>query len=198
MFVITADQVDSRNSADLVEPALAAVAHRVGPLLASPPTRTVGDELQAVTDDPAAAVEVILLLDRLGHWSIGCGVGPVDLPLPADTRAATGAAFIEARAAVEAAKRHSPRFALRVDHRSPLRTPDVEPLIDLLLALRSRRTEEGWQVYDLMAEGTSQQHVAEVLSISPQAVSQRARTAQIRVELAARPALVRLLAQADS
>jgi hypothetical protein len=197
MFVITADQVASRTSADLVEPALQAIKLEVGRRLLRVPSRTVGDELQAVTADPGCALDVVLLLDRLGRWSIGCGVGPVDLPLPRVTRAASGSAFVAAREAVEAAKRRPSRFALRLDEGSKLTRSDLEPLIELLLAVRSRRTEEGWELYDLLVDGSTQNDAAERMRISPQATSQRARTAQIRTEIAAKPALVRLLDEAD-
>jgi predicted transcriptional regulator len=67
----------------------------------------------------------------------------------------------------------------------------------LLLLLRSRRTDEGWQLHDLLADGLSQVEAAERLGVTAQAVSQRARTAALRIEREARPALVRLLAEAD-
>jgi hypothetical protein len=197
VFVLTADQAGSRKKADLVKPTLKAIRDAVGHDLLRPPTRTVGDELQAVTDKADCALEVILLLDQSGEWSVGCGVGRVDLPVPSDTRAASGPAFVAAREAVEAAKRSSPRFALRFDEQSVLSSADVEPLIDLLLAVRARRTDEGWELYKLLRAGASQVEAAQLLRISPQAASQRARAAQIRLETDAKPALVRLLEQAD-
>jgi hypothetical protein len=197
MYVVTADQVNSRNGADRVEPALKALKLQLGRQLLRAPARTIGDELQAVTADPGAALETILLLDRLGQWSIGCGIGRVDLPVPRATRAASGPAFIAAREAVEAAKHRTPRFALRLDEQSELDRSDVEPLLELLLVLRARRTEEGWRLYDLIIAGATQKAAAEQLRITPQAISQRARAAQLRIEADAKPALVRLLAQAD-
>lgn len=197
MYVITSDQADSRHATDLVAPTLIELKRLGGRRLRRAPARTVGDELQVLTDDPGCALDVVLWLDRDGRWSTGCGIGRVNLPLPRDTRSATGPAFYAARDAVTAAKRRSPRFALKVDEASELTSADVQPLVELLLVLRSRRTDEGWQLHDLLADGLSQVEAADRLGISAQAVSQRARTAALRVERDARAALVRLMAQAD-
>lgn len=197
MYVVTADQADSRHSADAVEGALAELKRLGGRRLRRAPVRTVGDELQLITDDAECALEAILWLDRAGRWSVGLGIGRVNLPLPRDTRSATGAAFYAARDAVTAAKRRTPRFALAIDEASALHAGDLQPLVELLLVLRARRTSEGWQLFDLLAHGATRLEAAEQLGITPQAVSQRARTAAIRIEDEARPALIRLLEAAD-
>ena len=197
MFVITADQAGSRHTIDLVPATLTELKRIGGRRLRRAPVRTVGDELQVLTEDAGCALDVVLWLDRDGRWSTGCGIGRVSLPLPRDTRSASGPAFFKARDAVTAAKRRSPRFAVEVDDASNRTAGDVQPLVDLLLVLRSRRTDEGWQLHDLLADGLTQIEAAEQLGISAQAVSQRARTAALRLEREARPALVRLLAEAD-
>ena len=197
MFVITADQADSRHTVDLVPATLTQLKRIGGRRLRRAPARTIGDELQVLTDDPGCALDLVLWLDRDGRWSTGCGIGRVSLPLPRDTRSASGPAFFKARDAVTAAKRRSPRFAVALDEASRRTAADLQPLIDLLLVLRSRRTEEGWQLHDLLADGRTQVEAAEQLGISAQAVSQRARTAALRIEREARPALIRLLAEAD-
>ena len=80
MFVITADQVDSRSHEDLVTEALHQLADSaVDPVL--PADRTVGDELQLLLADGAEALGVILQLSRTGQWSVGCGIGAVNAPL---------------------------------------------------------------------------------------------------------------------
>jgi len=197
MFVITADQADSRHTIDLVPATLTALKHVGGRRLRRAPARTVGDELQVLTEDAGCALDIVLWLDRDGRWSTGCGIGRVTLPLPRDTRSASGPAFFKARDAVTAAKRRSPRFAVAIDEESSRTAADIQPLIDLLLVLRSRRTDEGWQLHDLLADGLTQIEAADQLGISAQAVSQRARTAALRIEREALPALVRLLAEAD-
>jgi hypothetical protein len=74
---------------------------------------------------------------------------------------------------------------------------DPGPLVDLLLLLRSRRTREGWELFDLVAAGMTQADAAAELRITPQAASKRARAAGIRTELAAMPVLADLLASSD-
>ncbi|MBX3093582.1 MAG: DNA-binding protein [Cryobacterium sp.] len=196
MFVITADQVASRTSDDLVAVTLDGLNH--GPLhLTMAAERTVGDELQLLVDDASTALAVTLHLTRHGRWSVGCGVGGALTPLPASIREATGTAFIAARAAIERAKKSPTRFAL--EHaESEARASDAEALIDLLLALRARRSMEGWQVHDLLETGLTQADAAERLGISPQAVSDRARAADLRVEYAAREPLIKMLESLDS
>lgn len=199
MFVITADQVGSRRGADRVDAALERMTSRYRDRLALAPERTAGDELQALTADPATALSIVLELSRDGHWSTGLGIGAVETPLGASTRASTGPAFVAARAAVEAARRSpDPRFALRIAEPGTVRSEDVEPLVAAVLLIRSRRSAAGWAVADLLAEGRSQTDAADRLGISPQAVSQRSLAAGIRVEQAAVPALARLLREADA
>lgn len=198
MYVITADQIDSRHHRDRVETALRALRDALGHRLALPPDRTAGDELQVLTADAGAALDAVLLLARTGVWSIGVGIGDVDEPLPDDTRAATGGAFYAARDAVEAAKTRQDRFALVVQPGRHRRTEDVDPLVALMLLQRARRSAEGWELADLLADGGTQRAAAERLGISPQAVSKRAGAAALRLDDAARAALVRLLEDADA
>jgi hypothetical protein len=190
MFVVTADQKGSRSSADLVPAALAAIgrldtASRV--LLG--PERTVGDELQLVTADARATLDVVLLLARERRWSVGVGAGAVEEPLSDSVRASRGVAFVRAREAVDRAKRSTTRVAIE----SAGDVPRVEPLIGLLVDLRDRRSPKGWEVDDLLAAGLSQREAAERLGITESAVSLRAKTAGVHLERDAREALVPLL-----
>jgi DNA-binding NarL/FixJ family response regulator len=199
MFVITADQVDSRHTADLVSSALVRLDERFRHGLALPVDRNAGDELQALVMDPQTAIAMVLDLTRTGQWSVGLGAGAVELPLAAATRETRGPAFIAARAAVDSAKRSAQRFAFR--HETPTPTPDAtdfEALMLLLLAVRDRRTEQGWQVYDLLAQGRTQKDAAEALGITPQAVSDRMSVAQVRIDLEAHAPLGRLLSRLSS
>ncbi|WP_374007574.1 DNA-binding protein [Leifsonia sp. LS-T14] len=197
MFVVTADQVDSRGRADLVGPTLASIAQRFGSRLTLPPDRNAGDEVQVLTDDAATAFDLILSLTRDGSWSTGLGLGTVRRPLPEHTREASGDAFVAARAAVDRAKRSPSRLAVAAI-RAPEPAADAEAMLALLLTLREGRTAAGWQLYDLVTSGLTQAQAAERLGITPQSASDRARAAALRVELAAHPALVRLLAHADA
>ena len=165
--------------------------------LALPPDRTAGDELQLITDDAEAALDILLTLARAREWSVGLGIGDIRLPLPDATRAAAGSALIRAREAVEAAKKRAPRVAVGAD---PGLFPDaatLQAVLDLLLQLRERRSPEGWELFDLVEGGLSQADAAARLDISPQAASSRALAAGIKLDLAARAALIALLAAAD-
>lgn len=197
MFVLTADQVGSRDSADLVAALLPHLAERFGAQLALPPDRNAGDEVQALTADAATALEMALLLTRTGHWSVGVGVGEVREPLPGSVREATGPAFVAAREAVDQAKRASHRFALASSGAGLLSAAEVGALMELVLAVRARRSEEGWEVVDLLESGGTQSAAAQQLGITPQAVSLRVAAAQWRAEAAAVPALVVLLDDLD-
>lgn len=197
MFVITADQVDSRGRADIVAPVLAGLNERLGDRLALPVDRNAGDELQALTADASAAFDIVTTLARGGDWSIGLGIGQVRSPLPASTREASGDAFVAARAAVTRAKRAPTRFAAEAVT-APLPAADVEALIALLLTLRAGRSEAGWQLYDLVAAGKTQAEAGALLGITPQSASDRARAAGLRADLAAQPALTRLMESADA
>lgn len=194
MFVITSDQRDSRNTADLVPAAVASVRAHGGHGLALMPERTAGDEVQAAVADAQAVLAIVLDLTRTDRWSVGVGVGEVESPLPDSVRAARGSAFVNARDAVDRAKKAATRVAIT----APEGGADAESLIRLLIELRDRRTAEGWEVYDLLAGGLTQREAAARLGISEGAVSLRAKSAGLRTEEAAVPALARVLARLDA
>jgi hypothetical protein len=198
VFVITADQIDSTHRADLAGDAVARLNEDYHPALVLPVDRNAGDEIQAMLDDPAAALALILELTRSEQWSVGCGIGEVRSPLPANTREAAGPSFVAARQAVDRAKRSPTRFALRVDAGQAIGETDIAPILDLLLFIRSRRTDEGWELYDLLSAGLTQSEAADRLGISPQAASQRARAGGIRTELGAHSAVARLFGEANT
>jgi hypothetical protein len=195
MFVITADQRESRSHADLV-PEGVALAERAGAdRLALPIERNAGDELQAMTESAAAALEIGLALLRDGRWSVGLGVGASETPLPGDIRAARGPVFVRARDAVDRAKQAPGRIA--VSATDAVAAADAEAFLRLLVDLRDRRSEQGWEVADLLAQGMTQKSIAAELGITPTAVSLRAKAAGLRLEEAATPALVRTLERLD-
>jgi hypothetical protein len=203
MFVITADQVDSRHRPDLAGAELERIALVHGERLALPPGRNAGDEIQMLTAHAETALRLVFELTRHDDWSVGLGCGAVRTPLPTDIREASGDAFFSARLAVERAKKARPRFALEATGADTEAAPgagpaDVEALIVMALLLRERRTEQGWEVYDRMVAGATQAEIANQLGVSAPAVSSRTRHANIRAELDALPALARLLANIDA
>lgn len=196
MFVITADQVDSRHTADLVSLTVTRLDRAFSEGLALPVDRNAGDELQALVVDSDTVIAMILDLTRAGTWSVGLGAGDVERPLAPTTREARGPAFIAARAAVESAKKSPQRFAFRHEATShSVDATDFEALMLLLLSVRDRRTEQGWQVYDLLAQGRTQREAADALGITPQAVSDRMSVAQVRIDLEAHAPLGRMLSR---
>ncbi len=164
------------------------------PRAAAAAERTAGDELQVAHPDAGAVLGIVLHLTRLGTWSVGVGAGDVDTPLPVSVRAGRGAAFIHARDAVERAKKAATRVAVTGND---LAATDAEALLRLLVELRDRRSAEGWEVHDLLADGLSQRDAARRLRITEGAVSLRAKAAGLRIEEAAVPALERVLERAD-
>ena len=192
MIVVTADQVGSRSGTDLVAETLAKLNRPSRYRLVLPAERLAGDELQAATGHGQDALDIILNLTRTGGWSVGCGVGAARMPLGDSIRAASGPAFIAARDAVERAKRRQTKFALTEEPLTP-ETDGLQAMIDLVLALRGDRSDAGWQLYDLVAAGSTQADAASVLGVTPQAVSKRARSAGLRLEDAAIPPLAERL-----
>ena len=208
MFVITADQVDSRSRPDIVGSTLSRLNDEHAGRLALPVDRNAGDELQALTDDAGTALAIVLDLTRDGAWSVGLGIGSVRLPLPSETREASGDAFIAAREAVQRAKKSATRFAVEVEAPAggaPAEqngggwpgAADAEALVNLALVIRERRTPAGWELYDLVSAGLTQADAAARLGITAPSASSRARAAAVRPELAALPALTRLLENVD-
>jgi len=202
MFVITADQIGSRNAPDIVGSTIDELTAAYGPTLELSPDRTAGDELQILTRDPRTTLALVLHLTRTAKWNVGVGIGSVRRPLPTVTREATGDAFYAAREAVTRAKRSTTRFAMGAmpsgERRPEPDATDAEALVSLLISLRDRRTDAGWALFDLLADGMTQGEAAERLGITPGAASLRARTAGIRTEHAASDALVRLLSVVDA
>jgi hypothetical protein len=196
VFVITADQVSSRTTADRVAATLRRIGTEFGDRLALPADRTAGDELQLLFAAGPDALEACLALDREHGWSVGVGVGAVRHPLPAGVRESAGGAFIAARAAVDRAKRRPTRFAIEHEHAHDA-AADAQALVDLLLLLRARRSAAGWELYDLLSGGSTQADAAMRLGITPQAASKRANAAGLRAERAAIGPLSRVLDDLD-
>lgn len=192
MFVLTVDQRGSRRDIDRVAGLLTELRD---PRLLRPFDRTAGDEVQAVTDDPGAVVDVVLELLRREKWSIGIGIGPVETPLPEQTRAGRGLAFEYARLAVERAKNSIGQLA--VDGRDAPAAADADAALTLVATIVLRRSTQGHEAVTLARTGLTQAQIADELGISKQAVSQRLAAAGWQAELAGRTLAHRLLERAD-
>lgn len=191
MFVITVDQRGSRTGDDRVPEIL---RRDPPPGLIRPFDRTAGDEVQAVFERPEHLAALAAELASSGGWSVGIGVGDVDAPLPAQTRAGSGPAFVFARDAVEDAKRN--RWHLTVAGASPI-CVHAQTAGRLLVDVLADRSDAGREAVALVADGTSQVAAAEELGISPQAMSLRLRHARWDIEPPAVDLLSHLLAAAD-
>lgn len=198
MIVITADQVASRTRADLAGAERDRLQREHGDRLRLPVARNAGDEIQLLTSDARTAVDAVLELTRDGEWSVGIGCGSVREPLPDDIREASGDAFFAARDAVERAKKSTPRLAIEAPGAAPEDDAHLEALFKLALVLRERRSDQGWEVYDRIVGGALQSDIADELGVSAPAISSRMKSANIRAELDAVPALARLLENLDA
>lgn len=196
MYVLTIDQRGSRTHGDKVPQLLAGLAD-IDTVL--PFERSVGDELQALLEDPDAVVEAVLRVLRAQDWYVGLGVGNVELPLPASPREAAGRAFIAAREAVEAAKKLGDRVPLRVqgeDNKAQWLAAAEAVLVLVGDVVRGRSAAE-WRVLDALdaAPGAAQKDIAAQLGITPQAVSKAIVRSGRLEERNGRAAAVLLLSQ---
>ncbi|WP_374929160.1 hypothetical protein [Kytococcus sedentarius] len=187
-FVVTADQQSSRHRADAVPGMLGVLSDLPGAPTADGGLafdRAAGDEIQGLVTSGAAVVEVVQALLRTGGWRIGIGLGPVEEPLAPSVREARGPAFIAARRAVERSHRCPQPVAVdanagvdtAVDAPGSSALRGAETALWLWAAVLARRTDEGWEVAELMEQASTQKDVAATLGVSASAVSQRLRTA---------------------
>lgn len=202
MFVISADQRSSRTTRDLVAEWRDTLNAEYAGTLTLPADRNAGDEIQVLTGDADTVLQIALRLARSENWSIGIGVGDVRRPLPAETREASGPAFTAAREAVTDAKKRPTRFAVRAEppgeHAGTWpNSHDVQSVVDLLLEVRRKRSEQGWELHDTLQRASTQADAARILGITPAAVSDRASAAALKIERQALPTIVRLLENLD-
>ena len=194
-YVMTVDQISSRHHRDAVPATLSTLANLFPEATV---TRTVGDEFQVLfVSEPMSVVDAILMLMREGTWHLGIGLGSVEEPVPDDLRAARGPAFLAAREAVEEAKDRPGHLRLIAAPPAEREGEDAEVLLDLLLALRARRSDAGWAAAELADTGLTQAAIGDDLGISRQAVNQRLQAAQWALETRSRPVAARLLARAE-
>ncbi|MSS44755.1 hypothetical protein FYJ43_01500 [Cutibacterium sp. WCA-380-WT-3A] len=181
VWVILADQIDSRRHDDevphllhaLTSPALlvSPTGHSVGtPEWALPPERTSGDEIQALTTDPASLIHAMWTVGS-GQWRIGVSRGNVNTPLPDSTRAARGPAYILAREAIEECRRRRAAIHVCPNNTNKMRrfSQVSQVVVDLARGMRPAARDVAMS-YDL---SMSSDETARSLGISTSAVSQR-------------------------
>lgn len=173
--VLTVDQRGSQSGPDLVPAALTLLNDPAHGQVERPFERTAGDEVQGILNDGGSIVARIALLLRADAWNIGLGLGSIELPLPASTRAGRGEAFVLARTAVTRAKQQPSRIS--IVGADPYSAEQIETVAWLWAGVLTRRSARGWEVADLFAEGLTHAEAAQRLNISQSAVSQRAQAA---------------------
>lgn len=189
MYVMTIDQRRSRSEPDAV-PRLDQMLGADRTRTVRPFERTAGDEVQALLDDAAAVVDTALMLARDGGWSVGIGIGDVDLPLADSVRANRGPAFVAAREAVERAKSTLLHVAVEAASQGG---EHAETALLLVAAIVARRSDAGWEAIDAMSTSTTQAKAAERLGISPQAMNRRLQVAGYVEERRGRALVIHLL-----
>lgn len=173
-----------------------------GESLAAPVKLTAGDEVQAVLEDPSAAVELVSRISEELHpvpivW--GLGHGSVTTDWTEDVSTMDGPCFHHARQALKLAADDD--LWLTAEGFSPTDDQVLSALFRLMGALRSSWTETQIR-YIRALRGRSQQEVAEQFDVSEGAVSRalrRARFQDVREgEAAARELLATYREEHDS
>ncbi|TWD81504.1 SatD family protein [Kribbella amoyensis] len=192
VYVLTVDQRASRSTSDLVPELLTTLNRRPRRNgLLRKFERTAGDEVQGVFSESRAAIDVVVELLRSDQWSVGLGFGEVVWPLPRSTRAGSGPAFVNAREAVTRAK-SSPHH-VNVVGENARAAEQAETVLWLMAFVLRRRSERGWAVADLLAEGLTRREIGVKLGISQSAVTQRAQAAGFAEEQRGRVLAAELL-----
>lgn len=197
LAVITIDQRGSRQaSRDWASGWANSLNRQHEEELILPFTPTVGDEIQGVTIAANTIVEILLGGVRTGGWWLGVGIGTVESPLQKTAARSRGAAFYNARDAVEAAKKSRHGFAVRADD-VELAT-DIQTVFELLAFLIRRRGQDTdrWKAVEMAMTGASTVQIGRALKITQQAASKRLLNAGVHEELAGRRLAERLLEEA--
>lgn len=175
MFVLTVDQIDSRASLDAV-PSLREAGWADRAVL--PFERTAGDEAQAVFSEARPALLCALGLVETARWHCGIGQGRIEEPMPEHAREGRGTAYVNARAAVDAAKKSGAHHVGFVAD-DPTGA-GVQAALRVVVALRAKQRDTTREAYDLALRGGTQARMAERLGISQQAVSDRLASGMFR------------------
>jgi hypothetical protein len=135
---------------------------------------TVGDELQGVLGYPTDVVPALRVIARHGGWWVGIGIGQIEL-LGESARMSTGIAFVQARRAVDRAKKTP--WGVAVEGAGWKRVDDLDRAIALWATLLEMRSKRGWETVDKRLRGLTEAEIASELGITQQAVNQRLRAA---------------------
>jgi hypothetical protein len=137
---------------------------------------TVGDELQGVLEFPRHLIPVLRMVAREGKWWVGIGIGQVEI-WGESARLSTGTAFVQARRAVDRAKKVA--WGVAVEGSGWTRVNELDRAIALWITLLQTRSERGWETVELRLQGLTEPEIATRLGITQQAVNQRLHTAYL-------------------
>ncbi|WP_345472101.1 hypothetical protein QMQ05_00445 [Glutamicibacter ectropisis] len=165
----------------------------------APFTALSGQLLLGVPKDPEAAVDALMRVARLNFCNIGLGIGSLYEPVPTEADLVEGKAARRALGALEAASHRGERVPICVSSGTDETDAELEGLLRMLGQWIRTRTEAEWSVVDLLTPGVrgQQKAVAEILGITPQAVSAAIVRSGYNDELGARAAIARLLEFTD-
>ncbi|HAY42772.1 MAG TPA: hypothetical protein DCY59_04125 [Micrococcaceae bacterium] len=158
-----------------------------------------GQLLLGVPHDAHGAIDAIMRCARLNFCHIGLGVGTLYEPVPAQADLVEGKAQRRALGALDAATHRGERVPISVSCGDPDLDLELEGLLRLLgQSVRTRSAAE-WAVVDLLTPGVrgQQKAIAQVLEVTPQAVSAAIVRSGYHDEFDARGGIARLLELAE-
>jgi hypothetical protein len=135
---------------------------------------TVGDELQGVLAYAMTVVPVLRVITRQRGWWVGIGIGHIEV-FGESARVTTGTAFVQARRAVDRAKKLP--WGVAVEGTGWTRVNELDRATALWVTLLQMRSPRGWETVDLRLRGLTEPEIASSLGITQQAVNQRLRAA---------------------
>lgn len=195
MYVITADQKKStKTKVDLAPEAL----HELKTIKTVLPfERTVGDEIQGVIKDSEEALKAIKIIVAMGEWHCGLGIGNANLNNATKTTEASGEAFVNARHAVEEAKKHYLGLAVESDTNNTI-VSQLEALLRTKAILISGRSQRQKEIIENREMFASANEVAEQLKLSKGTISKSLRTSNWEVETSTDSLALSLMEEIDN
>lgn len=203
MFVLTLEQREGRgpvaggltdtSASDAVQDVLRTLSHAL-PVMYRRFARRSEREVQGVVREASHCLVAAKTVLATGGWSVGIGVGDVDLPL--DTSPATwhGQAVAASLSAVTRARSRTQRCCVLGESGA---ADDADAVLVLTTAISDRWSPEAVEAVGLVETGMSFSEAAMQLGVTRQAVGQRLAAALWGPHRDAMAATQRLLAAAD-
>ena len=168
--VILLDQRLSRRDRDRVDDWATHLNDVYGRRLTRPFVRTAGDEMQALTKDAEAFVQIVMAVAQDGGWWAGIGIGEVERPLGVTARESRGPAFWLARDALAKAKNQRTMRSFVLFGEPAESVTNLSACMHALGFVLLRRTRRQCATADLFRGGLSVGLIAERQGVTQQAV----------------------------